>query len=262
MRLGETLDSAIRLYRRNWRTFMGVAAFILIPYFFIQEAVVASLSHPVAVRLGSITIQNRETSDAASLVAGLFALGSFVFVQPFLAGALARATAETYADRPVEVASTYRFALPLTWSILLVSLLTLLAALGGFLLLIVPGFLFYIRFMFGPPIVIVEGLKGRQAMRRSWRLAKGHFWRLFGTMLLAGILAGVIGGILGSVFILLGNSVSSGGWVLRAIWGSLSGVITRPFTSIVLVLRYFDLSVRNEGLDIAVMLQQIAPENR
>src|SRR5205814_10192063 len=109
------------------------------------------------------------------------------------------------------------FALRRFLSVLWVSVLTGLAAAGGLALLVIPGILFWVRFSFGTVVVVVEDERGRRAMGRSWRLAKGRFWKIFGTLLLAGILSSLVAGILQLPLTLASYPLGRSGWILRAI---------------------------------------------
>jgi hypothetical protein len=256
MRIGETLDAAIKLYRRYWKTLMAIVAFVIVPFTFIQQYAVRS-TQP-RIRGGNFFVPSNTSSDARVLGIIAFGFVSFLFVQPFLAAAISRAASRLYLGHEPEVGDTYRFALGLVHSILWVSFLTFLAVLGGFLLLIVPGFIFAIRFTFGSTVVVVEGAKGRAAMRRSWALAKGQFWKIVATMFLASLLAGVVGGFLALPATIGSFFVGSGGWALSAVGTSIASVITTPFVALVHVLLYFDMRIRKEGFDLMVQAQELA----
>lgn len=85
------------------------------------------------------------------------------------------------------------------WTYLGASILLGLAIAVGFLLLIVPGIIFTLMFMFTTFIVIDRELGPVEAMKESRRITHGYKWRLlgFGLVLalvnLLGILALVIG---------------------------------------------------------------------
>ncbi|HYV02763.1 MAG TPA: glycerophosphoryl diester phosphodiesterase membrane domain-containing protein, partial [Actinomycetota bacterium] len=135
----------------------------------------------------------------------------------------------------------------------------------GFLLLIIPGVIAAIRFTFGTTVVVIEGARGTKALRRSWRLAKGSFWRILGTLLLAAILAAVVTGIVTIPTTLIANGTGSpftvedaSGWPIRAVGSTIASVIVTPFTALVRVLLYFDMRIRKEGFDIAVMAHDLA----
>lgn len=254
MRVGELLDAAIKLYRFRWKTFMGIVAFVMVPYTFLE-------SYFSYVMVGSIASREVLTTRQAvtgAIVAASLALVGFLFVQPFLTAATARAAVETYQGHQPTVKSTYRFALSRTHSILLVLFLTALAVLGGFILLIVPGIIFMIRFTFAPTVVVVEGLRGRAAMKRSWRLSREFFWKVLGVTLLAGLLSSLVAGVVAIPLTMVAFAVGAEAWPVSALGSSMGSIVAQPFTSIVGVLLYFDLRIRKEGLDLAVTAQDLA----
>jgi hypothetical protein len=257
MRIGETLDAAIKLYRAHWKTFMGIAAFILVPVNFLQSFLTRNVATSNPFNLSTRPPALPENSDYVAAISAVFGIALFLFIQPFLAAAFARATSDVYMGGKPTIGGVYRFAFSRTHSILWVSLLSGLAVVGGLILLIVPGILFAIRFTFGSIVVAVEGARGTSAMRRSWRLAKGHFWKILGTLFLAGLLAGVIASVLSLPFTVAGVAMGSSGWFLRWIGASIAAVITRPFSAMVGVLLYFDMRVRKEGLDLALMAREL-----
>lgn len=70
------------------------------------------------------------------------------------------------------------------WKYLGASILLALVIVAGFLLLIVPGVIFALMFMFTPFIVIERALGPIEAMKESHRLTYGHKWKLLGFTLL------------------------------------------------------------------------------
>lgn len=104
---------------------------------------------------------------------------------------------------------------------------------------------------------MVEGLRGREAMRRSWRLARGSLGKIFGTLLLTWILMAIVAGIVQLPLNAIAPDTGAGGWILRAIGASAASVITQPFTGIVVVLLYFDMRIRKEGFDLTLMAQEM-----
>jgi uncharacterized membrane protein len=85
------------------------------------------------------------------------------------------------------------------WKFLGASILLAIAVIVGFLLLIVPGIIFGLMFMFTTFIVIERELGPIDAMNESNRMTRGHKWQLFGFVLLLllvnllGLLALVVG---------------------------------------------------------------------
>jgi uncharacterized membrane protein len=85
------------------------------------------------------------------------------------------------------------------WKYFAASLLVSLVIVGGMLLLIVPGIIFALMFMFATFIVIDRELGPIEAMKESNRLTKGYKWSLLGFILvitllnLLGLIALVVG---------------------------------------------------------------------
>ena len=116
----------------------------------------------------------------------------------------------------------------------------------------------FVRFVFGSTVLVVEGKKGSKALRRSWQLAKGSFWKIVGTLVLAGIMASVVEGVLSIPGAVAFAEVGPAGWPFLAIGGSLAAIITTPFTTLITVLLYFDLRIRKEAFDLEVMAQEMS----
>jgi len=72
-----------------------------------------------------------------------------------------------------------------------------MAMLGGLILLIIPGIVFAVWFVFVDAIVSIEGDKQRHVLKRSRELTKGHRWMLFFSGVIAFILISLRAFILG-----------------------------------------------------------------
>jgi hypothetical protein len=85
------------------------------------------------------------------------------------------------------------------WKFLGASILLVLAVAIGLVLLIVPGIIFMLMFMFTTFIVIERELGPIEAMKESRRITRGHKWQLLGFLLvlvlinLLGLLALIVG---------------------------------------------------------------------
>ncbi len=107
------------------------------------------------------------------------------------------------------------------------------------LLLVVPGVILMVWWSLSGVVVMLEQKDGTAAMRRSKEIVRGNAWRLFGLILLSSIMAGVVTAITGAVLTLL---LPGAGSFASVFVGSLAGVIALPFSSIVPVVAYFDLT--------------------
>jgi len=141
---------------------------------------------------------------------------------------------------------------------------------GGVLVLV-----FGIRLVLAGTVVLMEGRHAPDiglyipvrvgvwgALRRSWQLVKGKFWRVFGILLFGGLVVQIIGyalqfGITALVLTLGSWADSSGATVVAVVVSVAVGIFTLmtliaslAFMSAVQALIYLDLRVRREGLDL------------
>jgi hypothetical protein len=255
MGIGELIDAAVKLYRRDWLALMGIVAFVLVPATFAQFWLTQGLIGPM---IGT----RSPSSDAATqfLIVSLvvFAI-QFLIVQPFLVAAITRAAADAYLGERVSIGRTYQYALRKLPAILLITILTTIVTLIGFILLIIPGIIAFVRLALAPPVVVVEDVRGTKAIGRSWRLTKGSFWRLLGLLILSGLIAAVGALIITVPTELIALSLGVGGWPVSALGSALATVLITPFSMLIIVLFYFDMRIRKEGFDIEVMAQELAP---
>ena len=246
MKFTDILDTAFNLYRLHWRSLMGLVALLLVPLQFLQEFLTRNYRH--AAFLGTRVGENQASRVA---LIGLAVLGLSLFiVQPLLVGAITRAVAGFHLGETPTAGDVLEKGLPLLGPVLVVILLYTLAVVIGFILLVVPGLILFVRLLFGPSIVVVEGLRGRKALRRSWALTKGNGWRVFGIMIVAGLVAAVVGGVIGAIGEAIASNAGTAAWFVRAVAGSVGAVVTTPFSQMVTVLLYFDLRVRHDGLSL------------
>jgi len=85
---------------------------------------------------------------------------------------------------------------PYFWIIIL----AILASLGGFILLIIPGIIVGVSLIFVPFILMSEDLRGMDVLLKSRHLVKGRWWPVFGRWLLIVVLASSI--IIGLRFVI------------------------------------------------------------
>ncbi len=98
-------------------------------------------------------------------------------------------------------------------------------------------------------------------MARSWNLVKGQWWRTFGVILIVLIMRFIIGIALGFMLGIIVGIVTSGDVRLAvvAVGTTILSALISPIVTIALVLLYFDLRVRKEGLDLDQLAQQTSP---
>jgi hypothetical protein len=235
------LGAAFALYRRHWRTLLAIAA----------------LAAPVAVSFPStkvlpgpgseyqVTVHHRVVATADSwsdtavvALAMLVALPIFAVV----AGALTRAAVAAAAGQDLGVRRSYGYAIRQVWPLLLVLALTWLLTMLGLVLFVVPGVVVGVLLAVSVPALVVEGVRAREALGRSWSLVGGRWWHTFGTVLLTWLLGALAVNLLTNAVGGLGH-----GWLEQTVAQALAIALVTPFAALVGVLLYFDLRARQEG---------------
>lgn len=138
------------------------------------------------------------------------------------------------------------------WKVVAVGYRVGLKVLFGFFLLIIPGLIWYSKYVMTVPAVVVEQVYGRQAMDRSSDLAAGYRWRLLGAFIFFLVIYEAIE--LGTTYGLAPLLIALGApqeWakVIQVI-GSLVSMAFIPASSIFPVLVYFDLRNRKEAITL------------
>jgi hypothetical protein len=281
MPLPELLDELFRLYRRHFSLIIGVALLVALPGL-VWELITGSYKLSVAsytnlfttpVGGGTPTFSGQQFSNLSGTYT-LAALGALILL-PFSVGAVYRAVTDAALGRPATVAAVLRETLarylPLLGLIGLVFvffLVWVIALVIGTILLVVPGIAVFcagvylgVRWTLAVAAMMAEDLGPIKGLGRSWNLVRGSWWRTFGILLVVGIMQAVIGYALGFLFGLIAGAVTSGDVQLAviAVGSTILGALVSPITTIAVVLFYFDLRVRKEGLDLDQLAQQTSP---
>lgn len=129
-------------------------------------------------------------------------------------------------------------------------------AVGASLTLIgsIPATVLAIWFTFGlvlsTPALALEDLSPIHALKRSWKLVKGAFWRTLVIVFIGSIVGQAVGSILASPFALVGASgeISTLTVFATAIAGMVTVLVALPFVAGVTALVYIDRRIRTEDL--------------
>lgn len=139
------------------------------------------------------------------------------------------------------------------------NILQFIIILIGFILLVVPGIIAMMWLFFTPSVVILEGMGGFSALKRSKQLAHGYNWRNLGVFLLLLIVLIVIGFIVGAVvgaILALLLPPATHALLLRVVQAVLNP-IGATITLTMIVLLYYDLRVRKEAYDAAALAEDL-----
>jgi len=293
LRVTELLDTVFSLYRRNFFLFIAIVAVLQVPYQIVDDLL--SLTEPSRVPkvAAGHTLTHAQLNltihDAATGlgVAAILLILTVAVVVPLQTAAFTKAVSDRFLDRPTTAGAAYRFAVK-RWGallllgliylgfvvgamvvllILVVLLLALLGAAGGAiavllgLVALVVGLLIYVRLLVASPVLVLEGARPWEAIRRSWFLTQGHAGRAFGVLIslfLVELLITIVLGILAGVPAGLVGIDSAAGILIRDLGSLIIGVLVAPILAGGLTLLYFDLRVRKEAFDLELLSSQLA----
>jgi hypothetical protein len=153
MGVKEFFSNSWRTFGANWTTFLILAA---VPPLISSALLLATESQVVIV----ITIVN-------------------LIVWILTSMALMMAAHRTSDGEAIGIGESYILSLGLFWRYIWTGILYFLIVLGGFFLLIIPGIIWSVQYVFAPYAVIVEGIGGGDALSRSKALTKDRRGRIF-----------------------------------------------------------------------------------
>lgn len=270
---GELLDRAVRLYRRHFLTFIGIVAIVQIPLILLQTG------------FSLLTIQwwTDPSTEAMALAASFAQLVvttlGYVLVTSLGTAALTRAIANSYLGQSVSLTGAYR-QIGKSWLVLVLALLliillslvlglwTLIPCIGWFTGL---GMLLYLSLVISPltaPTVVLEKQRARAAVRRAWDLSRRRFWPVVGfvtALFILNLIFTAIPALLVSFLLEMGVDSAMGSFTQQQMVSTLVGSLTTlvfsliflPFQLTAMTLYYFDLRIRTEGFDLALLARSI-----
>ena len=230
-RATEILDSSFQFYRTHFADLLVLSALLLVP----------------PVLIGALMPQSIQV--VFQLVFNLMFLVSQGAIALMVAGAIEQ-------DRALSAGEVLRALGNRAGSVVAVSIMAGILIGFGTLLLVIPGILAAVWTVVATPVAAIEGLKNSAALSRSRNLARGQFWHVLGTMLLAWIIVMVlVFGLaiaLGMVFGIVGVPER-----ITAMLTELLMVPLFPLIAVTASLLYYDLRVRGEGADVQAMVDAL-----
>lgn len=276
--MGELLDHAFRLYRRNFFTFIGIIAVVQVPLTLLTLLTTLLTTNQMISNAYTYTGSPESAwnllgpSFGWGLVLGLIGL---IFMRGLATAALTRAVAGDYLGEPLSFIEAYR-KVGNSWSKVVLALL-----LGGLITLalwlfwiIVPcvgwftgfGMIFFfsaIVLQIVPAIVVLERQTPGDAIRRGWDLTRRRFWWVVGFIVLLTVFALVIvsgpTALINLALQYATNSLTAQNpttavvvsSVIESLVTLVMTLIYMPFQLAAQTLLYFDLRVRTESFDLA-----------
>lgn len=298
--LGMTLSASFQVLRRNPRPTFGLSLLVNGGIMLLGIGAVGLVTVIAASRAFSAVGADSETVQAgafamtllAALVPLVLSVVGMAVLQGIIALEVARGTVgEKLKLRGLWRAARGRIGALIGWSLLVVAavsvaitvvvlLIVLVATVGGAAGVgvgVIIGILAFggalvltawlaTRLAFVPSVLMLERLSIRAAVKRSWSLSVGYFWRTFGILLLVGFILYMVSSIISTPLSLLsgfgatlinpnGSMEESIGLMIAIV--ILSFVISVVFSAMSAVIQtataallYLDLRMRKEGLDL------------
>lgn len=287
LRMGELLDRIIRLYRQNFLTFIGIVALVQIPIVLLQLVLTVFVTGP---QVDTFSNPNpNAVPDFNSVMGSIFGVAfivsifSFIFVQGLGTAALTQAVANSYLGKKTGIIESYK-QIGNSWPKLLVALF--LAGLVGILLVVWliipcigwltgPGALVFFATVVIPliaPVVVLEKQSPSGAIQRVWSLVRRRFWWVFGFaflliifnfLLISGPTA-LINFIFQSPSGAPSTVIGDNSFIIQTVVQSAVSLILSllylPIQLVGYTILYFDLRVRLEGFDLAVLASETAED--
>lgn len=286
--LGDIYDAAFRTIRFNPKATVGAAVLVAAVTMAVPVLVTALLTLTVGLTLDETdSALGSEVGSWSTLTSVVLLQVSLVFVTAFVAHVVSEAAVgrRTTLGEAWEATRGRRWRLVglavlvlvvvvvatvgyvLAWVLVVVVTDSVLAAVL-FGVVSVPAFValmlwVWIRLLYLPaPALMLESVGVFGAIRRSYRLTSGAFWRTLGIALLTLMVTGIAGqmlafpfGIIGAVLALVVDA-QYGPLVLvltQALSTVVSAAFVAPFTSAVASLQYVDQRMRKEAYDVELM---------
>jgi hypothetical protein len=224
-RVGAAVSKTFRIFSRNAVPFSLIAIIVWLPVGFVEYY---TLDMPQQ--------QQQLWNGAAAGLGGI--------LQLVAVAAILFATFQDMRGRPVRIGESVQRGLRRFFPLIGGGFLVGLGVVAGFILLIVPGFMWLTRWYVFAPVCVVEQKGPLGSMKRSAELTKGSRWKLFAIFIIIMLVGSLTGG---AIALVLASSRSP--LAVLAFQGIWQGVWS-AFNNILSVVIYHDLRVTKEGADI------------
>ncbi len=246
--IGEILDAALTVYRKNFKTLFLAVLMVVLPLTILDTLITASTTENAFNYDEATTVQDEGSAIAGGIARLLISLLSFSLAT----AACFHAVIRGYLADGTTWQESIRFGFRKAFPIILLSLLALLGLIPMFILLILPGIWLAVRWSVAAPALLAEDLSPPSALGRSFKLVGGRWWATFGALvamtILISILQFIVGLLIGGVFAAGGSEIVAA--TIFTLVTALAYAITLPVQAAVFTILYYDLRVRKEGYDL------------
>lgn len=296
---GTLLGAPFQALRRNPKPTFGAALLMQLLVSVVTLAVVGGVGLLVFGRFTNLseTEQNEllPGSIASVLLASLVPVALAAVVSALLQGIVVLEVARATLGEKLTFRALWRLVRPtfgrlILWTVVVAGALVLGAAvltgvivlgvlaggtglaiaIGAAVLLLIGmvalGVWIGIKVSIVPSVLVMEKTTIGRAVRRSWTLTNGYFWRTLGVQFIVATILSIVGSVitgpLSIGFTLVGAIIDPNGtegtlialtivsYVIQFVFGLLIGAVSTVVQSAAVSLIYIDLRMRKEGLDL------------
>ncbi|MCF6526388.1 hypothetical protein [Streptomyces sp. JJ36] len=308
--VGEILDGAVSTARAHWRTVLGIALGVAI---LIQLASTVAVGLLLRDNTSFEALQNDpnpSSEEVMDALTGTLSSTGITLLATLIGTVVATAmltivVSRAVLGRSVSIGEAWREARPQLGRLLGLTLLVMLIVLGAFLVGLVPGLALaltgatvgggvlatfggiagllagvwlWVRYCLSAPALMLERQGVLPALRRSAKLVRRSWWRVFGIQILAWLLVQIVGFIVQIPASVVGGVVDGRGldnflggeatptftWpylIIVGIGAVISSTLTLPLSAGITALLYMDQRIRREALDLELARAAGVPDD-
>ena len=247
----EIVDGAFVLYRRRF-----LACFVAMAVVQVPVTVGLTLLSETAlrkIREAGVDVDLLSQGITYALVVVLPSAILSLIATQVGTGAITYLVGKACTGETVGVVESYRWALRKALPLVGTAVILGLACVLGFFLFVVPGVIAFLVTFAAVPAVMLEDRGVKDGISRSYVLATGNLGRVAAVRVVVALMLGAC--------LLIGYSVAGSLTdrpETRMLLAQIPTLVVGPVDAISMVLLYFDLRVRREGLDIERMAKELA----
>ena len=156
--ISDSFKNAWRIFKKDWIIIYAVQLL------------------PIFIAIGyTMLMENIEQNSTAAFVWAI----AYLLIQFVVSMGVIRAYIDVVRDKKVTT-DTFISVAPQTLKYIAAQILLMLIIIGGFLLFIIPGVIFSIKYMFTPYLIVDKGMGPIEALKASGNMTNGVKWDIVG----------------------------------------------------------------------------------
>jgi hypothetical protein len=242
----EIVDGAFVFYRRHFLACFAAVSLVQVPV----SAGLTILLETAVRRIQDAGTDNDMLSRGVTYALVMVLPSAFLslLASQIGTGAIAYLVGKACIGETVGVVESYRWALRKSLPLIGTAALIGFACIFGFFFFVVPAIIAFLVTFAAVPAVMLEDRGVLDGIRRSYELATGSIGRVAAVRLIVALFLGVCAAM---GYVLSGTITENPG--ARLLLAQVPTLVAGPVDAVSMVLLYFDLRVRREGMDIERM---------